>query len=393
MFVAGFYCRHSVALVLPEVSRCSISIPEAMTSSPQNDASSKVELNLREANVIETFEASSTKRRLYAHRVRRNVLVLELDLDNRNGTTDRKFLFKTRSVKQSKDLKLDTIQRANLTIQMGQNEKPEDKTSPQRIVIVTSAAPTSIDVQAGEMKTITLLSVFLLENNPDVSPNVTMDAALSIFEHASNDVSKLRSEHESAWNELWSRGGVEIESSSSNLATQVNSSFYYMLSSVREDVVQGVGPGGLQTNGYKGNYYWDNDLWAMPSLLPFWPELAETGLRYRFEHRIQAAEHAKEHDKEGYWYPFQTAGTGVETDLFEPANKLEIHVGGGVALLGQLFVNATGNTTFEHAVVEPIVRGVADFYVSMAKKESDGTYSLDNVVPPDEYVVVSVSMA
>ena len=124
---------------------------------------------------------------------------------------------------------------------MGQNEKPEDKTSPQRIVIVTSAAPTSIDVQAGEMKTITLLSVFLLENNPDVSPNVTMDAALSIFEHASNDVSKLRSEHESAWNELWSRGGVEIESSSSNLATQVNSSFYYMLSSVREDVA-GVGP-------------------------------------------------------------------------------------------------------------------------------------------------------
>ena len=182
--------------------------------------------------------------------------MLELDLDNTNGTTDRTFLLKTRSVKQSKDLKLDTIQRANLTIQMGQNEKPEDKTSPQRIVIVTSAAPTSIDVRAGEMKTITLLSVFLLENNPDVSPNVTTDAALSIFEHASNDVSKLRSEHESAWNELWSRGGVEIESSSSNLATQVNSSFYYMLSSVREDVVQGVGPGGLQTNGYKGNYYW-----------------------------------------------------------------------------------------------------------------------------------------
>ena len=131
----------------------------------------------------------------------------------------------------------------------------------------------------------------------------------------------------------------------------------------------------------------------MPSLLPFWPELAETGLRYRFEHRIQAAEHAKEHDKEGYWYPFQTAGTGVETDLFEPANKLEIHVGGGIALLGQLFVNATGNATFERDVVDPIVRGVADFYVSMAKKESDGTYSLDNVVPPDEYVVVSVSMA
>ena len=358
-----------------------------MTLSPQNDESSKVELNIRDAHVVETF-ASSTKRRFYAHRTRRNVLVLELEFDNINGTEDKSFSLTTRSVKESEDLALHTIQNGtDVSIQIGQNEKPENKTNPQTIAIVTSTAPESIVVKAGEMRTLRLLSVFLLENNPNVSFNVTIERALHIFESAMNLESKLRSEHESAWNDLWSRGGVEIESSSSNLATQINSSFYYMLSSIREDVTQGLGPGGLQTNGYKGNYYWDNDLWAMPSFLPFWPELAETGLRYRFEHRTQAEEHAKEHDKEGYWYPFQTAGTGVETDLFEPANKLEIHVGGGVALLGQLFVNATGNATFEREVVEPIVRGVADFYVSMAKKESDGTYSLDNVVPPDEYAV------
>jgi len=368
VFVAGFYCRHSIAFVLPEVSRCVVSIPEAMTLSPKDDMSSKVELNVRKANVVETF-ASGVKRRFYAHRTRKNLLVLELEFDNTKSDQDKTFALSTRSVKQSKDLKLETSTQRNATTQLGHNVNPENKTISQTIAIVTSISPDSVVVRAKEMKTVQLFSAFYVEEDPNVSPENTLAAAMKIFENAVHSAS--RSEHESAWSDLWSRGGIELESSP-KLATQLNSSFYYMLSSVREDVVQGVGPGGIQTDGYKGNYYWDNDVWAMPSVLPFWPELARTGLLYRFKHRIEAQEHAKEHGKDGYWFPFQTAGTGHETDLFEPANKLEIHVGGGIALLGQLYINATGNITFEKDVVEPLVQGT----LSMLELEARGHLSL-----------------
>jgi Glycosyl hydrolase family 65 central catalytic domain len=34
----------------------------------------------------------------------------------------------------------------------------------------------------------------------------------------------------------------------------------------------------------------------------------------------------------------------------------------------------------------PVLKGIADFWVSRATRNSDGSYSIDTVIPPDEYV-------
>ena len=46
------------------------------------------------------------------------------------------------------------------------------------------------------------------------------------------------------------------------LSTHINATLYSLLSETRDDAPWPVGPGGLSTNGYFGNGFWDNELWV-----------------------------------------------------------------------------------------------------------------------------------
>ena len=128
----------------------------------------------------------------------------------------------------------------------------------------------------------------------------------------------LYQEHAAAWAKLW-EGGVEIhedvgergETGGEKVAKWEKNgeedeaeaswvspalvekttmfSLYYLLSSVREDVSWSLSPAGLATNGYSGHVFWDTELWMLPGMLLFHPEIVKTGmLQYRVK-TIQGA--------------------------------------------------------------------------------------------------------
>merc|ERR1711871_849310 len=90
--------------------------------------------------------------------------------------------------------------------------------------------------------------------------------------------------HTRAWSSLW-RSGVEVElpppthNISSliglhSLAQRINSSIYYLLSQQRDDWSLGTAsPGGLATNGYDGNAFWDSEMWITWPLVQLWPSI------------------------------------------------------------------------------------------------------------------------
>jgi trehalose/maltose hydrolase-like predicted phosphorylase len=45
-------------------------------------------------------------------------------------------------------------------------------------------------------------------------------------------------------------------------------------------------------------------MWSMLSVLPWWPELAQTGIDYRFERIEQASDYANNHNAKGLYYPW-----------------------------------------------------------------------------------------
>ena len=77
-----------------------------------------------------------------------------------------------------------------------------------------------------------------------------------------------------------------------------------MLSSLHEDVNWPTGPGGVATDGYWGNAFWDNDMWSMLSVLPWWPELAHTDVQYRYERIPLAQKYAQAHKANGLYFPW-----------------------------------------------------------------------------------------
>ncbi|CAF5198663.1 unnamed protein product, partial [Rotaria magnacalcarata] len=104
------------------------------------------------------------------------------------------------------------------------------------------------------------------------------------FEYASNErhSDQIWSSHVSLWNDVWSNGRVEIVGDD-ELQRQINSAFYYILSSLpplstRSEHKQfyGLSPGSLSRGGlvgedYAGHSFWDTETWIYPSILLFYP--------------------------------------------------------------------------------------------------------------------------
>lgn len=80
------------------------------------------------------------------------------------------------------------------------------------------------------------------------------------------DCADLYAEHTAAWAKRSNEGRLEI-AGDLELAQAVNTSLYFLRSSVRADWPYGLSPGGLASNGYDGNTFWDQETWMWPNLL------------------------------------------------------------------------------------------------------------------------------
>ena len=88
--------------------------------------------------------------------------------------------------------------------------------------------------------------------------------------------------HISRWNDVWSSGDIEIEGDD-ELQRQINSAFYYILSSLpplstKSEPKQFYGLrsgtlswGGRVEEAYSGHVFWDMETWMYPSVLLFYP--------------------------------------------------------------------------------------------------------------------------
>jgi len=164
--------------------------------------------------------------------------------------------------------------------------------------VVTSLVPSLVSVGPGSQQTFTTITA--IRTSLDTNGTQPWQAAQADFIAASkiasfgfqiNDEingnaqetlpteSQLYSSHLSAWKKIW-KSGIEVEGNLT-LAHHINSSLYYLLSSVRDDYPWPPSPGGIATNGYSGNIFWDFEMWMFPPLLLLHPLIATTCLHYR----------------------------------------------------------------------------------------------------------------
>ena len=195
----------------------------------------------------------------------------------------------------------------------------------------------------------------------------------------------LRRGSDTAWAALW-RSDVVV-SGDPRLQRQVRSAFFALLASVRADTPWAPSPGGLSSDGYNGHVFWDSETWMYPTLLATEPDLARAALQYRADRLPAAYANAAATGWRGARFPWESALRGSEeTPAFANTGKFEIHVNADIALAVRQYWLASGDRRWLAGTGWPLLRGIADYYVSRASRNADGSYSVRGVIPPDEYV-------
>lgn len=193
--------------------------------------------------------------------------------------------------------------------------------------------------------------------------------------------------NEAAWSPLWD-ADIDVPGQP-DLQAWLRSAQYGLLTSTRQGSADSLAPTGLTSDNYAGLVFWDAETWMYPGLLVTRPELARSVLDYRFRTRGAAAANAEKLGFKGLFYPWTSGGEGhVWTECqswYPPHCVTQNHLQGDVALAVWQYYLATGDRGWLRERGWPLLKGIAEFWVSRVTANDDGSYSVKEVAGPDEY--------
>lgn len=197
----------------------------------------------------------------------------------------------------------------------------------------------------------------------------------------------LFSSHAAAWRRLWA-SDIEIPGRP-DLQLWARSAQYGLLSSTRPGSRDSIAPAGLTSDNYAGMIFWDAETWMFPALLATRPDLAEPVLAYRHFTRAAARENASKTSVKGLFYPWTSASRGAlwsECQSWYPPHCVQQnHLQGDIALAAWQYYLATGDRAWLRERGGPLLKGIAEYWMSRTTLNKDGSYSIQNVAGPDEY--------
>jgi trehalose/maltose hydrolase-like predicted phosphorylase len=266
---------------------------------------------------------ATVEQRWYAHRssARKGLLIMELSSLNgtaegvelRGGltpsdvdTTDIDFSMRHHSIVLPA-----SNSTSNATILCGKTREPEtNATRRTTVCVVATVPPSGAFALTGRVNFIASFATSLESEEPEAAAIAAYADAMAVAP------STLWDAHVAEWELLWD-AGIELEGRH-DAASAINASFYYLLSSIRSDVVHSLSPGGLPSNGalrrpttlplaphadvasarcacagYHGHTFWDCETWMLPPLLILHPTIAASLLEYRTQRIAEARLKAK----------------------------------------------------------------------------------------------------
>lgn len=195
---------------------------------------------------------------------------------------------------------------------------------------------------------------------------------------------ELLRRHNEAWDKLW-QGDIVIEGNP-ELQAHTRAALYNIYSAMLPGSRRSIAPMGLSSSHYYGHIFWDADTWILPALAILQPELARSMADYRIDRLPQARRRAAAYGFDGAMFPWESDDLGEEaTPTFALTGPLEHHITADVARGAWLTFCSTADTAWLRNEAYPLLRDCADYWVSRASRNADGTYNIKGVVGADEY--------
>ena len=228
--------------------------------------------------------------RTYAHRSFRNILVTEIEI-NVKVVDNLNFTVQSNVGPESRDINFEHVSSTkDWELYKGPVNQTEYENSQRvSVALLHTKIPKFRILERGLTRDVYITSISTsLDDDGGDDPRI---AALESYTQAKelSDKMELFQYHVVGWNTLWLEGGNITIEDDVFLAQTVFTSFYYILSSVRDDWEHGLSPGSLAMGyEYMGHSFWDQETWMYPALLMFHPSLGRSLLNYRV-YRLQQA--------------------------------------------------------------------------------------------------------
>ncbi|QGZ97219.1 glycoside hydrolase family 65 protein [Mycoplasma sp. NEAQ87857] len=167
-----------------------------------------------------------------------------------------------------------------------------------------------------------------------------------------------------------------------------------------------VGAKGLSGEGYQGHTYWDTEFFINPNYLFNDPKVVRNLLTYRYKglegaraKAQEVKERKAESHLEGAQFPWEMAWptegevcpywgqadvvTGVQVPI--ASRRQEIHVSADIAYAINQYYKITNDQEFMDSMGYEMIFDTAWFYACRAEKQANGSYSILDVMGPNEY--------
>ncbi|XP_068683717.1 protein-glucosylgalactosylhydroxylysine glucosidase-like isoform X1 [Montipora foliosa] len=330
-------------------------------------------------------ESLNVEQRIYAHRTRKNLLVVEITAkNNASREFELKIVPNLGYITDDISFYMTDSGRSDALAATGRVNKTEERGSLQcNVAIVwTYPDPNHPLIISNSSEEQTWYYITSIATNLDTKFN-PLSEALRQWDDAMLAKEQLLKEHKSAWKALWDTGRIEIEGDL-KMAQAVYGS---ILSSTRHDWPYGLSPGGLPAaEEYMGHTFWDQDIWMYPPLVLLHPDLARSAMRYRKDRLPAARRIAKQYGYEGAMFPWESSFTGLETSPGEKYGKNQNHITGDVALAARMFWKATKDLFWLRNIGFPLAYQTAEYWASRVEYDVRyDRYVINHVMPPDEY--------
>ena len=194
----------------------------------------------------------------------------------------------------------------------------------------------------------------------------------------------LLGQHKDLWSTLW-KGDIIIEG---DLQSQqdVRLALYHLYAFGRGDSNLSIPPMGLSSQNYNGHIFWDTELWMYPPLLLLNQEIARSLVNYRSDRLDKAKQKAINFGYKGAMFPWESDDTGEEaTPAWALTGTFEHHITADVAIAFWNYYRVTKNKLWLTERGYPMLKEIADYWVSRASKNDEGSYSIKNVVGANEF--------
>jgi trehalose/maltose hydrolase-like predicted phosphorylase len=209
----------------------------------------------------------------------------------------------------------------------------------------------------------------------------------------------LQAEHVAAWESLWRRFEVRLDSANRSAETVLHLHTFHLLQTISPHSIwldAGVPARGWHGEGYRGHVFWD-ELFVFPVLNFQLPTLAAALLRYRYERLGTARSAAKAAGYSGAMFPWQSGSDGREeaqrlhlnprSGRWLPDHShLQRHVSIAVAYNVWQYYLVTGDIPFLRFTGAEMLIEIARFWASIAAyNPALDRYEIRGVMGPDEY--------